>query len=537
MAKKHRKHGVPVSRLFAPTMISNSSELAAGYDPFGDGDGGDTVSVAEDAIESGESPAEAVATVMEETGASKSEAVDAVAVAMVASGEADSKAEAKAEIKAEKKKPGRKVGSKNKPKETASVAAAAATPKKKKPKAEAEPKAAPAKVGKLSDVEIDAEVKKKLPNGCYLVTAGKGKCAYCPETGKKYSLKTGEQLKQAGRHSGSGSKPAQRVSEVKPKPASTKPASANAGRKAASPDKAHRIAKAVQELAGLTGLKLAPSFRVDYGDYQQKTAKPKAGTELVSNPKKHMRRNGSDQAKLGPYTLTLLKNPITTFEVAGVKVVPALAGTAGVLTLEKLVEKAMHYVPGWDSMAPGAVKSAAPTLAVMGLAAIGHWYAEKNKMLLLAESCSAVFQFGFVLATSRVIEQHVAKAVDAVTPASTPAASVNVEVKKPMNGGMFADGRQMNGGMFSAERQMNGGSFVGATHQMPAMAGYLARTSGYPNPSIAGSTGYPPVNIQGRMGADSASLARALSPTLSGGAFSSAQQVGGGHDMSEFKDF
>lgn len=484
MAKRHRHHGVPVSALFAPTMISNGSS----YDPFDSGGGEETTEeateVAVEALESGETQAEAVATVMEETGASPKEALKAVK-------------EAKEEIK-EKGKRGRKPGSKNKPKETTSVSSAANKAEKKAPK----------KIGNISEEKLPKEIKDLLPSGCYVVKSGLGKAAYCPSTGKKYSLKTGAEQKPVGRHSDSGSakssaKTSAKTSAKKTSEASGKP----------RVDKSHKVAKAVAELAQLTGLKLAPSFRVDYGDYQRKGPAVGKKRELV------LKENSAEQAKLGPYTLTLLKNPLTDFSVAGVKVVPTVVGTAGVLTLEKFVERVMPYVPGWDNMQAGPVKSAAPSIAVMALSALGHWYASKNDMKMLAEATSAMFGFGFVLATSKVVDQYVEKAVSAVAPAASATTVAKVE-QKPTSGGMFAESRGMSGGAFVS----------------PSMSGYLARqqSSGYPTPQlgVSGSTGYPPVQLNGKVGAaDSVALAKALS----GGAFAHASSAG--HDTSDLKDF
>jgi len=509
---RHNRRGVPVASLFAPTMISNSS--AEVLDPFGagksDADSPEDAATAE--IESGSSPAEAVAAAIE-AGATPSEAKEIVAEVMVDLGEASSKAEAKAEIK---KAAGRPKGSKNKPKPAASVSdaskkASGKKPGSSKPAKPAKERSVPAKYSNLVWDDLDKDVAKKLPKGCYGIVVGKGFGAYCPETGKKYSLKTGEELKPVGR------KAADSVSSVASKPASAaKPASAK------GQNKDVRVAKAVAELAALTGLRLAPSFRVDYGDYTPKG--PKKKEESVK-----LQENGSEQAKLGPYTLTLLKNPVMDLEIAGVKAVPTLVGTAGTLTLEKLASKGLSYVPMYRDMKDSPAKTLVPTLGVMLTSAALHWYAKKNSMKMLEDASSAMFGFSFVLGSSRIVDQYVAKAVDAITPASTPSAQTAAVVSSTpatgTKGGMFA------GGQFVEGRSMNGGAF-----RSPSMAGYLARSesSGYPTPQLAGSTGYPPVNMSGRAGADSASIARKLSSELSGGAFRQRQAS---NDKSEFKDF
>ena len=505
MALRHR---VPTSRMYAPTTMVANGAGEAGFtsdDMFGGGSPSD-----EPAAE-----AVAAATSVLASGGSKSEAVEA------AKNEGASTAEAKAATEVATvaiRRRGRPSGVPNKPKDAVSVSAAN--------KAQQEPKAPPANLGPLPD-RI-----KGIPSDAYLTTCGRGQCAYSPKKKLKYSLKDGSVMKAAGRPSAEGNVSPAKPATAAAKPASQKPSTemlkvTHTGGAKLQPQLQLAISQLLKA-SGFPGLKVeltgAGGHSGSHGGRQAGSKnKPKEGALAL-------KENGAEQANLGPYTMTLLRNPITTFKVAGVPVVPTAVGVAGTVGLKHLIKAAIPHIPMVRDMEEGSMLRELAPYALIGAVAAGvHFWAERAGHELTTESAETMVGLAFAFGVNAAVDKHIEKAVKAVVPApkdapkeapktALPAPAQTAE--KPLTGGRFVE--RLNGGAWREE----------------ALAGYVqqARSSGYPRPQLGSQTGYPPANLAGSPAtrAGSVDLARSMSSTLNGGRWNGPAPIG--HDMSELKD-
>ena len=500
---------IPMRNLFAPTMVANSSDNLE-EDPFGQG-GKVSSSV----------PHEAVVAAIEAAaeGGTKSE----IKAAAIVEGATSAQAEVLA-AKAEKaaKKAGRPLGSKN--------SKVSAKDKKAAEKAKKESKDHPSSLG-----AVPKDASKRIPEDAYLVAMGKGKCAYSPSKRKKYKLESGNiiHLGRKKKDEGSESKPAS-ASAGSSKPASTKKSDIASALAVLS---AHLgVAELKSKMPGLKIVVDGHSETKRAGRPAGSKNKPKAKAEqhaeavqLAANGlarmRHELRRNSAEEAKVGPYTISLLRNPVADFKVAGIKVVPALLGATGAIVLKR----GFGLIPQVNELENVAARKAVPSLLTMGLAAAAHWYAEKNGHTMAADVASDVFAFGLAFAADAALESPLDKAVEFVKE-KTSGTTENKSVSKPLTTTVapavapaLPDVKTTAGGRFTEAPRMSGGAWKeGGANRSPAMHGYLTgKSSGYPQPDLSGAApGYPPASLYGNNGAaDGVETARSISQSLSGGQF------------------
>lgn len=226
---------------------------------------------------------------------------------------------------------------------------------------------------------------------------------------------------------------------------------------------------------------------------------------LVQNPK----GSGTPRPStaIGPYTMTLLKNPAMDFEVAGIKVVPAAAGAVGAVALNQFVRN-LSFVA---DMKPSTWKTVIPSAVTVVLSALGYNYAKKNGHEFAAQVCSDVAAFGIAFGINDAVGQQITEMVD--------------KLKKSPAGGTET---KTNGSLGGSQRRFAApqihGSIIGKDLADQRLTG---ETSGYPMPNLQGS-------IQDNQGAQAA-LAQIHGSRI--------EQVNGsliqsaGIDMSDFKEF
>ena len=240
---------------------------------------------------------------------------------------------------------------------------------------------------------------------------------------------------------------------------------------------------------------------------------------LKAARKAKLKKNpGAEPSKVGPYKITLLKNPITDFEIGGVKVLPAVAGAAGAVALIQLVSN----IPFVAKMEEGYLKRILPGAVTVALGAAGLYFADKNKSAgMLKDLSKDIAAFGMFAAVNGAVGVTINESVNKLMAPSAPAAP------------------KLNGGAHFSE--LSGGGWAG--QEVPQLDGYhmSGANSGYPAPfSMNGETGYfVPANL-GLNGyhmsgdANSAATAAALS-VLNGGMASHAAPLGG-HDLNGYQD-
>jgi hypothetical protein len=281
---------------------------------------------------------------------------------------------------------------------------------------------------------------------------------------------------------------------LKEKKANKAPASAGgAGRKKMS-DSAKARAKAERDARSPSTVAALKAARA-------------AGKGLKKNP-----GNKPSPTSIGPYKITLLKNPITDFEIGGVKVLPAVAGAAGAVALIQMKE--------------GYLKRVLPGAVTVALGAAGLYFADKNKSAgMLKDLSKDIAAFGMFAAVNGAVGVTINESVNKLMAPSTPSP---------------APTPKLNGGAHFSE--LNGGGWAG--QEVPQLNGYhmSGANSGYPEPfSMNGETGYfvpSQLALNGLNGyhmsgdANSAATAAAIS-ALNGGRF--AEPIGG-HDLNGYQD-
>lgn len=502
---------IPMRNLFAPTLVANGSD--AEDNPFDLPSSGGSV------------PAAAVAAAVEAAseGGSESE----IKAAAIMEGATVAQAEVIAAKAAKSgKKAGRPTGSKNKPKgERVSK-----KDKKTTAKAAKEAKDHPQSVGPLP-----ADASKRIPADAYLVSMGRGTCAYSPSKRNRYKLQGGNIIHLGRKNEGTATNAGKPTTSASPKS-----------------EKKSDIASALAVLSAhlgvaeiskkMPGLKIVVDGGTDTAYAGKKRGRPAGGknkpkqeqelsTALAANGLNRMNnlyRNSSDEAKVGPYSISLLRNPVADFQLAGIKVVPALLGAGGAVVLNKGFER----IPMLAEIENKDVRAVAPSVLTMAAAAAAHWYAEKNGHSLVADVSSDVFAFGLALGVNSVLGSRVDQAIDYVKEKVSPKTEApktdsTKSLAPPAVVAPAATSPTTQGGRFS-ESRMSGGAW-----RAPAMQGYVTgRSSGYPKPDLSGSAapGYPPAALYGNS-ADGTEVARALSPLLNGGQFAKKRV---GIDMSGF---
>ena len=499
---------IPMRNLFAPTMVANGSDNLE-EDPFGQG-GKSSSSVPHDAVVAAiEAAAE---------GGTKSE----IKAAAIVEGATSAQAEVLA-AKAEKaaKKAGRPLGSKN--------SKVSAKDKKAAAKAKKESKDHPSSVGALPK-----DASKRIPEDAYLVKMGKGTCAYSPSKRKRYKIDGGNVIHLGRRKDSTGSSESTPASThaASAKPASTKKSDIASALAVLS---AHLgVAELKSKMPGLKIVVSDSSETKRRGRKPGTKNKPKAeqqaeAVQLAANGlarmRHELRRNSAEEAKVGPYTISLLRNPVADFKIAGIKVVPALLGATGAIVLKR----GFGLIPQVNELENVAARKAVPSLLTMGLAAAAHWYAEKNGHELAADVASDVFAFGLAFAADAALESPLDKAVEFVkekTAGTTaPAKSVSQPLTTTVAPAVAAlpDAKTQSGGRFTEAPRMSGGAWKeGGANRAPAMHGYLTgKSTGYPQADLSGAApGYPPASLYGNNGAaDGVETARSISQSLSGGQF------------------
>lgn len=229
----------------------------------------------------------------------------------------------------------------------------------------------------------------------------------------------------------------------------------------------------------------------------------------------------ADSKKMGPYLLTLVKNPVMDFKIGGVKVVPAAAAAAGTIALSHFV-KNISFVA---KMQDGYVKTLMPAGVVLGGAAAVAYFAKKYDSELGEDIAADMATFAIFLGINDVVGAAIATQVDKFrSPESAPATQPSLPaettpVTKGFSGGRFA--QQMSGGAWAGADQLNG--YISG-----------ARSSGYPQ--MTGSSGYPPaIEFSTEMmgSADGVNTAAGLVNQMNGGRFSQALA---GLDMGQFAE-
>ena len=218
------------------------------------------------------------------------------------------------------------------------------------------------------------------------------------------------------------------------------------------------------------------------------------------------------------YKISLLKNPLTDFQIGGVKVVPALAGAAGAVALSQLVRN-LSFV---ENMQPGLLKDLLPAAVTVAVGAAGLYYAEKNNANgMLKDLSKDLAAYGMFLGLNDAVGSKIRDMVD--------------NLKKPAAPTLPTTTTQVAGGAFFA-----GGGWVGAP--MPQLEGYhmSGANSGYP-PAFAmnGGEGYfvpSGLALNGyHMAGDANSAATAAAITALNGGQHRGSTVGG-IDLDGFQD-
>lgn len=281
--------------------------------------------------------------------------------------------------------------------------------------------------------------------------------------------------------------------------------------------------------------------------------KPKK-VAIAANGRRGARRNPDEtppkpkhqSTKIGPYKLTLLKNPITDFKIAGVKVVPAVAGTIGTVALSQFI-KNLTWVSDMD---PGVLKNIIPSAVTVAIGALAYGYCKKNNQPLFAEMAESVVSFGLAFGVNEVVEAKVAELVGKIKmPAKSEVKKADVVkpvVPSSLPPPVVAPGAAgLGSGRFMRQRgAVNGGAWgdsVPAPVPTSGLNGFISRPLGSASaPGYApfqlqggeGSSGYPDFQDQLAMYANSAETARSL---MNGGAFHKEVKPVG-HDLSGFAD-
>lgn len=354
------------------------------------------------------------------------------------------------------------------------------------------------------------EKKGKMPADCYKTTMGRGFCAYSPSKKMRYKLTDGAPI-HLGRHEGSKN--------------SETPAAAQ-HRTGGKADTLDQIRKLLGVSAGTHGH--LPGIKIEVvGASKPKKPAKKPETALAKNDEAAATEAAAKKAKkdaqtrnLGPYQFTLLKNPVTDFEVAGIKVVPAGLGAVTAAFISAAVKK----VPQVAEMKEGALKKVAPSAGVLAAAVAAHWYATKHNNQFAARVASDAAAFGIAFGINALINDWVSETVDTIAEKisgkpeqkALPAATAPVPTDPTAT--------TQKGGRFSSS--MSGGAF--GRVNLPSLDGYVGRAPGYPQAQLAGgSVGYPPASLGS--GADSA----AQMAHLMGGRFSESM---GGIDLNGLRD-
>ena len=246
-------------------------------------------------------------------------------------------------------------------------------------------------------------------------------------------------------------------------------------------------------------------------------ARAKAAREAGGGKKSASSKSASSR-NYGPYKISLLKNPVTDFEIGGVKVVPALAGAAGTVALSQLIRN----LPFVANMQPGLVKDLLPAAITVAAGAAGLYYAEKNSGSgMLKDLSKDIVVYGMFVGLNDVVGSKIRDMVDNLK--AKPAATLPAAAATTSGGAFF-----------------NGGGWVEAP--MPQLEGYhmSGGESGYPPAfALTGGEGYfvpSGLALNGyHMAGDANSAATAAAITaLNGGAF--REQAIGGIDLSGYQD-
>lgn len=268
--------------------------------------------------------------------------------------------------------------------------------------------------------------------------------------------------------------------------------------------------KAAAKAAKGTGEKKARVWTASQKAKAAATRASKKGTALVSNPGKESKK--SEGVSVGPYKISLLKNPVTDFSIGGVKVLPAVTGAAGAIALIQLVQN----LPWVDQMQNGTLKSILPSAVAVAAGAAGLYFTDKYKHTgLLRDASKDLTAFGIFSGLNAAVGVEIRDLVDKIK--SKPAMITAPAQKEPVKGGMFAGG---------------GWSELSGYH-------LKGQDSGYAPFQLTGESGYfPDQNLQlnGYHMAGDANSAQTMAAmsSLSGGAFKN--QPVGGLDMTGFQD-
>ncbi len=260
----------------------------------------------------------------------------------------------------------------------------------------------------------------------------------------------------------------------------------------------------------------------------QKKAAAKKRAALAKNP---LRANGSksdgpkppkkpkETTTLGPYLLSLVRNPVTDFSIGGVKVLPASAAAAGVIALSHLVRN----LPFVSEMKDGYAKSLAPSAVILGGAAALAWYSEKNGHTFGKELSRDMATFGLLFAVNDIVGNAITNQVDKFREPS--AAAPALPATAPAAAGF-------SGGRFTSQPNMTGGAWGGAE----ALNGYITRGKSAGYPPMTGS-GYPPaIEYSTEMMGNANGVNTAASiATMQGGRFGK-QPALAGIDLGTFAD-
>jgi hypothetical protein len=289
---------------------------------------------------------------------------------------------------------------------------------------------------------------------------------------------------------------------------------AASAKKARKPMSASKKAAAVERMAKARAAKAALVSNPRGRPKMSESAKARAAAARAAGKVSHSKSKRSASAKLfGGYKISLLKNPVTDFEIGGVKVVPALAGAAGAVALSQLIRN----LPFVANMQAGIVKDLLPAAATVAVGAAGLYYAEKNKSSAMLKDLSKdIAAYGMFLGLNDVVGAKIRDMVDNLK--SKPASPAAVA------GGAFFNG----GGWASAPMPQLEGYHMsgGESGYPPAFA--LTGGEGYFVPSGLALNGY-------HMSGDANSAATAAAITaLNGGAF--REQAIGGIDLNGYQD-
>ena len=179
---------------------------------------------------------------------------------------------------------------------------------------------------------------------------------------------------------------------------------------------------------------------------------------------------------IGPYEVTLLRNPVTEFSIGPIKPLPVAAGMFGSIAFGSLISQ-MSYI---DSMQTGTLKEIAPGGLTAALGAAGHFLCKHFEHVgFLKDISDAMFVTGlFMAATDTVgtpIKDMVKKLVNG-TPATNKDNTTTSTVTQPTTSTVTQQA--------IAPPSTKGGAF--------SLEGYMQRNPighGYPQ-GISGHEGY-----------------------------------------------